>query len=170
MLGEAARRGLGVSTFVSAGNRSDVSGNDLMQYWQTDDATDLVLLYLESFGNPRKFVRVARRLGRRKPIVAVKSGRGSIVAGLQHTSVDVPEASVQALFEASGVIRVDTLGELFDVAVLLASQPLPPGDRVAVVGNSTALAVLVSDACNTEGLQLTRLVDVGCGHLARAAR
>ena len=161
VLGEAARRGLGVSTFVSAGNRSDVSGNDLMQYWQTDDATDLVLLYLESFGNPRKFVRVARRLGRRKPIVAVKSGRGSIVAGLQHTSVDVPEASVQALFEASGVIRVDTLGELFDVAVLLASQPLPPGDRVAVVGNSTALAVLVSDACNTEGLRLTRLVDVG---------
>ena len=161
VLGEAARRGLGVSSFVSAGNRADVSGNDLMQFWQTDDATDLALLYLESFGNPRKFARVARRLGRRKPIVAVKSGRGSMVAGLQHTSVEVPEASVQALFEASGVIRVETLGELFDVALLLASQPLPRGDRVAVVGNSTALAVLVADACSTEGLQHVRLVDVG---------
>jgi acyl-CoA synthetase (NDP forming)/RimJ/RimL family protein N-acetyltransferase len=161
VLGEAARRGLGVSTFVSAGNRSDVSGNDLLQYWETDDATDVALLYLESFGNPRKFARVARRMARTKPIVAVKSGRASTVAGLQHTSVDVPDVSVQALFEASGVIRVDTLGDLFDVALLLAAQPLPAGDRVAVVGNSTALAVLVSDACTTDGLQLTQVVDVG---------
>lgn len=161
VLGEAARRGLGVSTFVSAGNRSDVSGNDLLQYWETDDATDVALLYLESFGNPRKFARVARRMARAKPIVAVKSGRASTIAGLQHTSVDVPDVSVQALFEASGVIRVDTLGELFDVALLLAAQPLPAGDRVAVVGNSTALSVLVSDACATDGLQLTRVVDVG---------
>ena len=105
VLGEAARRGLGVSSFVSAGNRADVSGNDLLQYWETDPATEIALLYLESFGNPRKFARIARRFARRKPIVAVKSGRGSMVAGLQHTSVEVPEASVQALFEASGVIR-----------------------------------------------------------------
>jgi acyl-CoA synthetase (NDP forming)/RimJ/RimL family protein N-acetyltransferase len=161
VLGEAARRGLGVSTFVSAGNRADVSGNDLLQYWETDDATDIALLYLESFGNPRKFARLARRLGRSKPIVAVKSGTGSVVAGLAHTSVEVPETSVRALFEASGVIRVDTLGDLFDVALLLTSQPLPPGDRVAVVGNSTALGVLVSNACAAEGLTLARLDDVG---------
>ncbi len=161
VLGEAARRGLGVSTFVSAGNRADVSGNDLLQYWESDDATDIALLYLESFGNPRKFARLARRLGRTKPIVAVKSGSGSVVAGLAHTSVEVPETSVRALFEASGVIRVDTLGDLFDVALLLTSQPLPPGDRVAVVGNSTALGVLVSNACAAEGLTLARLDDVG---------
>ena len=161
ILGEAARRGLGVSTFVSAGNRADVSGNDLLQFWESDDATDVVLLYLESFGNPRKFARLARRLGRTKPIVAVKSGSGSIVAGLAGTSVEVPETSVRALFEASGVIRVDTLGDLFDVATLLTTQQLPEGDRVAVVGNSTALGVLVTNALAAEGLQLARLEDVG---------
>jgi acyl-CoA synthetase (NDP forming)/RimJ/RimL family protein N-acetyltransferase len=161
VLGEAARRGLGVSTFVSAGNRADVSGNDLLQYWETDDDTDIALLYLESFGNPRKFARLARRLGRRKPIVAVKSGRGAVVPGLDSTSVDVPEVSVQALFEASGVIRVDTLGGLFDVALLLTSQPLPAGDRLAVVGNSTAIGVLVADAARLVGLRLSEAVDVG---------
>ncbi|MGX7678089.1 bifunctional acetate--CoA ligase family protein/GNAT family N-acetyltransferase [Jatrophihabitans sp. DSM 45814] len=161
VLGEAARRGLGVSTFVSAGNRADVSGNDLLQYWEADPGTEIALLYLESFGNPRKFARLARRFARRKPIVAVKSGRGSVVAGLQHTTVEVPESSVQALFEASGVIRTETLAELFDVAILLTTQPLPSGDRVAVVGHSTALAVLVADALSTAGLSMTRLVDVG---------
>ena len=161
VLGEAARRGLGVSSFVSAGNRADVSGNDLLQYWESDPATELALLYLESFGNPRKFARIARRFARHKPIVAVKSGRGSMVAGLQHTSVEVPEASVQALFEASGIIRTQNLAELFDVALLLTTQPLPAGDRVSVVGHSTALGVLVADALATSGLSLTRLVDVG---------
>jgi acyl-CoA synthetase (NDP forming)/GNAT superfamily N-acetyltransferase len=161
VLGEAARRGLGISTFVSAGNRADVSGNDLLQYWETDDATEVVLLYLESFGNPRKFLRLARRLGRTKPIVAVKSGTGSVVAGLAHTTVELPETSVRALFEASGVIRVNTLGDLFDVALLLISQPLPAGDRVAVVGNSTALGVLVTNALVAQGLSLARLDDVG---------
>jgi acyl-CoA synthetase (NDP forming)/GNAT superfamily N-acetyltransferase len=161
VLGEAARRGLGVSSFVSAGNRADVSGNDLLQYWEGDPATEIALLYLESFGNPRKFARIARRFARRKPIVAVKSGRSATVAGLRHTSVEVPEASVQALFEASGVIRTDTLAELFDVALLLATQPLPEGNRVAVVGHSTALGMLVADALGTAGMELARLVDVG---------
>jgi acyl-CoA synthetase (NDP forming)/RimJ/RimL family protein N-acetyltransferase len=161
VLGEAARRGLGVSTFVSAGNRADVSGNDLLQFWEGDPATDVALLYLESFGNPRKFARLARRFARGKPIVAVKSGRGSMVAGLQHTSVEVPEASVQALFEASGVIRTESLAQLFDVAILLTTQPLPAGNRVAVVGHSTALGVLVADALATSGLPMARLVDVG---------
>ncbi|HEX8094192.1 GNAT family N-acetyltransferase, partial [Jatrophihabitans sp.] len=160
-LGEAARRGLGVSSFVSAGNRADVSGNDLLQYWEGDPATEIALLYLESFGNPRKFARIARRFARRKPIVAVKSGRGAMVAGLRPTSVDVPEASVQALFEASGVIRTDTLAQLFDVALLLSTQPLPEGNRVAVVGHSTALGMLVADALSSSGMELARLVDVG---------
>jgi acyl-CoA synthetase (NDP forming)/RimJ/RimL family protein N-acetyltransferase len=161
VLGEAARRGLGVSTFVSAGNRADVSGNDLLQYWETDDSTDVVLMYLESFGNPRKFARLARRLGRMKPIVAVKSGAGAVVPGLESTSVQVPEVSVQALLEASGVIRVHSVGDLFDVGLLLTTQPLPAGDRVAVVGNSTALGVLVSNACAEDDLTLVRLEDVG---------
>jgi len=161
VLGEAARRGLGVSTFVSAGNRADVSGNDLLQYWETDEATEVVLLYLESFGNPRKFARLARRLGRRKPIVAVKSGRGVVSAGPTSTAVELPELTVATLFEASGVIRVDTLGDLLEVALLLTTQPLPPGDRVAVVSNSTAVAVLVADACASEHLPLQRLTDVG---------
>jgi acyl-CoA synthetase (NDP forming)/RimJ/RimL family protein N-acetyltransferase len=161
VLGEAARRGLGVSTFVSAGNRADVSGNDMLQFWETDPRTDVAMMYLESFGNPRKFARIARRLGRRKPIVAVKSGTGAVVPGLAQTSVDVPEASMRALFEASGIIRVETVGDLFDVALLLTSQPLPEGPRVAVLGNSTALGVLVTNALADEDLQLARLVDVG---------
>ncbi len=161
VLGEAVRRDLGLSSFVSAGNRADVSGNDLLQYWEGDPATDVVLLYLESFGNPRKFARLARRTGRSKPIVAVKSGRGAVVSGLAGTSVDVPESSVQTLFEASGVIRVGTLDEMFDVGLLLAAQPLPAGDRLAVVGNSAALGVLVSEAAGAERLTVTRAVDTG---------
>jgi len=161
ILGEAARRGLGVSTFVSAGNRADVSGNDLMQYWESDEQTEVVLMYLESFGNPRKFARLSRRLGRTKPIIAVKAGSGPVVPGLQHTTVEVPEVSVRALFEASGVLRVDTVSEMFDAALLLTTQPLPSGDRVAVVGNSTAINVLVSNACAAEHLSLVRMEDVG---------
>lgn len=161
VLGEAARRGLGVSTFVSAGNRADVSGNDLLQYWEDDPATDLAMMYLESFGNPRKFARLARRFGRAKPLIAVKSGRHGVVAGLQHTSVEVPETSVAALFEASGVIRVDNTGDMFDVALLLLTQPRPAGSRVSVVGNSTALALLVADALDAAGLDLAEVVDIG---------
>jgi acyl-CoA synthetase (NDP forming)/RimJ/RimL family protein N-acetyltransferase len=160
ILGEAARRGLGVSTFVSAGNRADVSGNDLLQFWETDERTDVVLMYLESFGNPRKFARLTRRLGRSKPIVAVKSGT-ALVPGLEQTSVEVPEVSARALFEASGVIRVETVSGMFDIALLLSTQPLPAGDRVAVVGNSAAIGVLVANACAAEGLQLTRTADIG---------
>ena len=161
VLGEAARRGLGVSTFVSAGNRADVSGNDLLQFWEDDPGTDLAMMYLESFGNPRKFARLARRFGRTKPLVAVKSGRQGVVAGLQHTSVEVPEQSVAALFEASGVIRVDNTGDMFDVALLLLTQPRPAGPRVSVVGNSTALALLVADALDGAGLPLGRVIDIG---------
>ncbi|KAA2254897.1 GNAT family N-acetyltransferase [Solihabitans fulvus] len=162
ILATANERGLGLSTFVSAGNRADVSGNDLLQYWETDPATDVVLLYLESFGNPRKFARLARRLGRTKPIVAVKSGRNAIRPALAANSVPVDEASVQALFEQAGVIRVESLDQLFDTALLLAHQPLPGGHRVAVVGNSTAIGVLAADTALAQGLELAGdPVDVG---------
>lgn len=154
ILAAAAERGLGLSTFVSAGNRADLSGNDLLQYWQTDTATDVVLLYLETFGNPRKFARLARRLARTKPIVAVKSGRHSgMVPAHAEVSAPIDDASVKILFEQAGVIRVETLSELFDTALLLAYQPLPEGSRVAVVGNSTALGLLVTDGLLDGGLE-----------------
>jgi acyl-CoA synthetase (NDP forming)/RimJ/RimL family protein N-acetyltransferase len=164
LLERARGRGIGLSSFVSAGNRADVSGNDLLQYWASDPGTEVVLLHLESFGNPRKFARLARGIGRSKPVVAVKSGRHvSMTAGLAGTSVAVPEQSVAALFASAGVIRVETLAQLFDVGTVLAHQPLPEGDRVAIVGNSTAMGVLVADAVLEQGLVLAheRPVDIG---------
>ncbi|MEV0897317.1 GNAT family N-acetyltransferase [Actinoplanes sp. NPDC049802] len=150
LLAEADRRGLGLSSFVSAGNRADVSGNDLLQYWQDDPGTDVVLLYLETFGNPRKFARLARRISRIKPVVAVAAAtRPPGLAG----DLPGPDAhAVTALFARSGVIRVDTVQELFDVGMILAHQPLPAGRRVAVVGNSSALAELAVMACRAAGL------------------
>ncbi|MFW3169644.1 GNAT family N-acetyltransferase [Geodermatophilus sp. CPCC 206100] len=173
LLEQARRRNIGLSSFVSAGNRADVSGNDLLQFWATDPGTEVVLLHLESFGNPRKFARLARRVGRDKPVVAVKSGRHvRMTEALAGTSVAVPEESVEALFASAGVIRVQTLAQLFDVATLLAHQPLPAGDRVAVVGNSTAMGVLVSDAVLEEGLRLARdaPTDIGAGGSAEQFR
>lgn len=153
ILAGLAGRGLGLSTFVSAGNRADLSGNDLLQYWQSDPTTEVVLLYLETFGNPRKFARLARRLAREKPVIAVKSGRHTApLSAFGAGPAPDDEASVQALFEQSGVIRVQTLPQLFDTAQLLAYQPLPVGPTVAVVGNSSALGVLVTDAVLDEGL------------------
>ncbi len=164
ILAAAAERGLGLSTFVSAGNRADISGNDLLQYWDSDPSTDVVLLYLESFGNPRKFSRLARRVARNKPVIVVKSGRHAVPAGLAATSVEVDDASVQALFEQAGVIRVESIAQLFDSALLLGYQPLPAGPRVAVVGNSTAMGVLAADAARSQGLAVaTEPIDVGAG-------
>lgn len=164
LLESARGRNLGLSTFVSAGNRADVSGNDLLQYWATDPATEVVLLHLESFGNPRKFARLARSVGRTKPVVAVKSGRHvNVTPGLAGTSVAVPEQSVAALFASAGVIRVETVAQMFDVGTLLAHQPLPEGPRVAVVGNSTAIGVLVADAVLEEGLELAHEAPVDIG-------
>ncbi len=156
ILDNIARRGLGLSTFVSAGNRADISGNDLMQYWEEDDSTDLVLLYLESIGNPRKFTRIARRMAMVKPVIAVKSGRSTHWNPLRHSVREsaLPMAAIEALFAQSGVIQTDTLNELFDVASVLSAQPLPMGRRVAVIGNSDALAVLAVDACATWGLDI----------------
>ena len=150
LLAEAERRGLGLSSFVSAGNRVDVSGNDLLQYWQDDPGTDAVLLYLETFGNPRKFARLARRMSRVKPVVAVASATRP--AGLAGDLPGPDTRAVTALFARSGVIRVDTVAELFDVGLLLAHQPLPAGRRVAIVGNSSALSSLAVAACRANGL------------------
>ncbi|GAB3299337.1 GNAT family N-acetyltransferase [Epidermidibacterium keratini] len=163
ILADAHRRGLGMSTFVSAGNRADVSGNDLLQYWATDDRTEVILLHLESFGNPRKFARLTRQIARDKPIVAVKSGRHTGAKAGIAAAVPIPDDIVEALFESSGVMRVDTLEQSFDLAMLLAHQPLPRGQRVGVVGNSSALGLLVQDACLSNGLEVSEgyPVDIG---------
>jgi acyl-CoA synthetase (NDP forming)/RimJ/RimL family protein N-acetyltransferase len=155
ILSEAAARGLGVSVFFSAGNRADVSANDLMQYWEDDDSTSLVLLYLESIGNPRKFTRIARRLARRKPVVAVRSGRSSQALPLGHAvrSTDLEAAAVDAMFEQAGVIQVNSLTELLDLADLLAVQPLPVGGTVGFVTDSDSLGVLSVDAATSLGLE-----------------
>jgi acyl-CoA synthetase (NDP forming) len=165
ILEKVARRGLGLSTFVSAGNRADVSGNDLLQYWEEDDATEVVLLYLESIGNPRKFSRIARRVSRRKPVIAVKSGRTTQGVPMGHAvrSMVAPQAAVDAMFRQAGVIQVDTLDEMLDVAQLVAHQPLPRGPRVAVVGNSDALGLLAADAAAAAGLQVRQTVALGAG-------
>ncbi len=162
ILETVARRGLGISTFVSAGNRADVSGNDLLQYWQEDDATEVVLLYLESIGNPRKFSRIARRVGRDKPVVAVKSGRATqgVPVGHATTRMVAPQAAVDAMFRQAGVIQVATLDEMFDVAQLLAHQPLPMGPRVAVVGNSDALGLLAADSAAACGLVVEKSISL----------
>ncbi len=155
VIAEAERLGIGLSGFVSAGNKVDISGNDLLQYWEQDPRTDVILLYLESFGNPRRFGEIARRVSRRKPIIAVKGGRsaaGARAAASHTAALASPDVSVDALFHQSGVIRVQTLEQLFDVARVLASAPLPAGSRVAVVGNAGGAGIVTADACESAGL------------------
>ncbi len=155
ILNYAAERGLGFSTFVSAGNRADVSGNDLLQFWEEDPATDIALLYLETFGNARRFARVARRISYRKPVLCVKSARsraGRDMARAHIGAVAQSDTEVDVLFRQAGVIRADTLEELFDVAVLLAHQPLPRGNRVAIISNSGGVLTICADACEANGL------------------
>ncbi len=161
IIDHASRLGLGMSSFVSVGNKADISGNDLIQYWESDDNTGLILLYLESFGNPRKFARIARRVARKKPIVAVKGGRSAagFRATQSHTGalVVASDVTVDALFHQSGVIRTDVLAETFDVAALLTTQPIPRGDRVAIVTNAGGAGILAADACEDLGLQVPEL-------------
>ncbi len=163
ILEKVQNRGLGLSTFVSAGNRADVSGNDLLQYWEEDDSTEVVLLYLESIGNPRKFSRIARRVSLRKPIIAVRSGRTTQGVPMGHAvrKIVAPPQAVDAMFRQAGVIQVDTLDEMFDVAQLLAHQPLPRGRRVAIVGNSDALGLLAADAAAAVGLVVNKSLALG---------
>jgi acyl-CoA synthetase (NDP forming)/GNAT superfamily N-acetyltransferase len=148
LLDGARRRGLAVSSFISGGEQADLSGNDALQYWHGDPGTDVVLLYLESFGNPRKFARVTRSLARDKPVVAVASAARSRGAPL-----DV--GAVAALFASSGVIRVDTVAELFDTGLLVAAQPLPAGPRVGIVCDVEAFASLATGAAPSFGLAVT---------------
>ncbi|EST34442.1 bifunctional GNAT family N-acetyltransferase/acetate--CoA ligase family protein [Streptomyces roseochromogenus] len=155
----------GLSSFVSAGNRADVSGNDVLQYWYDDPETDVVLMYLESIGNPRKFTRLARRTAAAKPLVVVQ-GVGSAPQGHAVRATRLPHATVSALLRQAGVIRVDTITELVDAGLLLARQPLPAGPRVAILGNSESLGVLTYDRCLAEGLRPARPLDLTTGATA----
>jgi acyl-CoA synthetase (NDP forming)/RimJ/RimL family protein N-acetyltransferase len=155
-LASAARRGLGVSSFVSAGNRADVSGNDCLQYWEEDPGTAVVGLYLESMGNARKFSRIARRLSHKKPVIVVKSGVSGYGVPPGHVvrSSLAPREALDSLLRQAGVLRVENMHQLFDVAQLLLHQPLPAGPRIGIVGNSQAMSVLVADAVISQGLEV----------------
>jgi acetyl coenzyme A synthetase (ADP forming)-like protein len=160
MLDYAERLNIGLSSFVSVGNKADVSGNDLISYWAEDPRTAVIVLYLESFGNPRKFARLAPEVTREKPIVAVKSGRsaaGSRAASSHSAALASLDVAVDALFAQSGVIRTDTLEQLFDVTALLSTQPLPAGRRVGIVTNAGGPAILLADACAAHGLEVPEL-------------
>ena len=160
ILALATERQLGVSTFVSVGNKADVSGNDLLQYWEVDDNTDVILLYLESFGNPRRFARIARRVSRTKPIIAVKAGRtiaGRRAAGSHTAALAANDVAVDALFRQTGVIRAETLDEMFDIAAALENQPLLQGRRVAIITNAGGPGILCTDACEAGGLVVPEL-------------
>ena len=159
---EAAQRaGVGLSSFVSVGNKVDISGNDMLRYWEQDPGTELALLYLESFGDPRKFARIAPSFARRKPLIAVKSGRSA--AGARATSshtgalLSASDVTVDALFEQAGVVRTDTLGEMLDVAALLAAQPVPRGARVAIVTNAGGPGIMCADACQANGVDVPEM-------------
>jgi acetate---CoA ligase (ADP-forming) len=160
LLERSEERGLGFSAFVSIGNKADVSSNDLLEYWEEDEDTGLVVLYVESFGNPRKFGRLARRVSRAKPILALKSGvtrAGSRAASSHTAALAGSDAAVGALFEQAGVIRAETVEELVDVAALLSTQPVPAGRNVAVVTNAGGLGIVCADACEAAGLELVAL-------------
>jgi acetyl coenzyme A synthetase (ADP forming)-like protein len=162
ILDYARRLNIGISSFVSVGNKADVSGNDLIQYWADDPRTSVILLYLESFGNPKKFTQLARRISRTKPIAAVKAGRsqaGARAAASHTGALAASDTVVDALFRQAGMIRTSTLEELFDVAALLSHQPLPGGRRLAIVTNAGGPGILAADACEGQGLELARLSD-----------
>ncbi len=167
----AKEKGIGFTTFVSAGNRADVSGNDLLQYWEEDPETKMAILYLETFGNPRKFVRIAREMTYKKPILCVKSARSS--AGKKtaeaKTGISTGGSSViEALFHQTGVILTDSLEELFDVALVIAHQPLPEGNRVCIIANSAGMATIFADACEANGLNIAEGGMVNLGAFTQA--
>jgi len=168
ILDYARQQEIGLSTFVSIGNKADVSANDLLQYWAGDPQTDVILLYLESFGNPRKFSQIARRIAHGKPIIAVKSGRSAAGAraAASHTgALASSDTFVDALFRQAGVIRTHTIEEMFDVARLLVDQPVPEGRRVAILTNAGGPGILAADACEAEGLSVPRLSEASAAAL-----
>jgi len=168
ILAAAQRLGLGLSSFASVGNKADLSANDLLQYWESDPETDVILLYLESFGNPRRFGRIARRIARTKPIAAVNSGRtaaGSRAASSHTGALAAGDVAVEALFRQAGVIRTETMEELFSVATLLANQPVPAGRNVAILTNGGGPGILAADACESHGLSVPELSPETLGKL-----
>jgi acetate---CoA ligase (ADP-forming) len=169
LLEKASERSLGFSSFISIGNKADVSSNDLLEYWEEDPETGLIVLYLESFGNPRRFGRIARRVARKKPILAMKSGftgAGARAAGSHTAALAGSEQAVDALFHQAGVLRATTLEEMIDAAALLSTQPLPRGRRVALLTNAGGLGILCSDACEASGLEVADLTPETTGKLA----
>jgi acyl-CoA synthetase (NDP forming)/RimJ/RimL family protein N-acetyltransferase len=162
----ALEKGVSFTTFVSAGNRADVSGNDLLQYWEEDPNTRMAILYLETFGNPRRFVRIARRMTNKKPILCIKSGKsiaGRRTTELKSGAIRAGEREIEALFQQTGIILAPTLEDLFDVALVLVHQPLPAGNRVSIIANSSGVATLFADACEINYLQVSGpgVIDLG---------
>ncbi len=157
LLGNAQRRGVGIAAFVSLGDKADVSGNDLLSYWYDDPAASAVALYLESLGNPRRFARIARAVARRKPVLVVKSGRRGIGGATATANMTPADATVDTLFAQSGVIRCDGLSDLIATARVLVDQPMPAGDRIAIVGNAGGINVLCADAAQTASLAVPAL-------------
>jgi acetyl coenzyme A synthetase (ADP forming)-like protein len=157
----ASRLGIGLSSFVSVGDKADLSGNDFLQYWEQDERTEVALLYLESFGNPRKFARIARRVSAHKPVIVVKSGRtpAGSRATASHTGaiLSAADVTVDALFEQAGVIRTETLAEMFDIAALMSTQPVPGGDRIAIVTNAGGPGIVCADACQAMGAEVPEI-------------
>jgi acyl-CoA synthetase (NDP forming) len=169
LLEKASERSLGFSSFISIGNKADVSSNDLLEYWEEDRGTGLIALYLESFGNPRRFAQIAGRVARKKPILAMKSGTstaGARAAGSHTAALAGSDEAVAALFHQTGVLRARTLEELIDAAALLSTQPLPRGRQVVILTNAGGLGILCSDACETAGLELSELAPETTGKLA----
>ena len=165
----AAEREVGLSSFVSVGNKADVSSNDLLEYWEDDPATRVILLYLESFGNPLRFARIARRVALKKPIVALKAGRtdaGSRSVGPHSVSLANHDTVTRAIFQQTGIISADRIDEMFDIAVCLDLQPLPKGRRVAIVTNAGGAGILAADACAVSGLTVASLSEATGARLA----
>lgn len=170
ILDYAAEYGIGISQFVSVGNKPDVSGNDLVQYWADDERTGVILMYLENFGNPRKFTQLAREITRKKPIIAVKSGRsvaGARAASSHTGALAGTDAATDALLRQCGVLRADTVEEMFDLAMAFSHQPIPRGNRVAIVTNAGGPGIIIADACEANGLVVTELSEETRAFLAQ---
>jgi acetate---CoA ligase (ADP-forming) len=169
ILDYAVEYGIGVSQFVSVGNKPDVSGNDLIQYWADDERTGVILMYLENFGNPRHFTKLARVITKKKPVITVKSGRsgaGARAASSHTGALAGADSATDALLAQCGVIRVDTVEELFDLAMAFSHQPIPRGNRVAIVTNAGGPGILIADACEAHGLRIVDLAPETKAHLA----
>lgn len=170
ILDYAAEYGFGISQFVSMGNKADVSGNDLLEYWREDDAVGVILMYLENFGNPQNFNRIARATTREKPVIAVKAGRsaaGARAASSHTGALAAMDVATDALFAQCGVLRADTVEELFDLAMAFGNAPLPAGPGVAVVTNAGGPGIIIADACEARGLEVPSLAEATRERLRR---